>query len=215
MKNAVIFDMDGLLLDSEDFWQQAEYEVFSSLGVPLTLADTKATVGWRCDYVVNYWFQRAPWTGPSCGEVADQIIEAVIASIRRQGKLMAGAEAALALCQQQRLPVGIATSSNHRMLLAVLRHFELDGYVDACCSAEFLPYAKPHPQVYLNAAAALGVEPQYCTALEDSLTGLIAAKAARMRCIAVPCPTQRADSRFLLADTVLDSLLQLTSTHLR
>ena len=208
MVQAVIFDMDGLLLDSEDFWQQAEYETFSSLGVPLELADTAKTVGWRCDYVVDYWYRQFPWTGPSPGEVADHIIAQVITIIRQRGVLLPGARQALQLCQQQRLPVALATSSNHQMMLAALEHFELMPYFQATCSAQYLPYAKPHPQVYLNAAAALGVAPERCLALEDSIPGVIAAKAARMRCIAVPETKHRHDPRYSIADRTLDSLLQ-------
>jgi HAD superfamily hydrolase (TIGR01509 family) len=206
---AVIFDMDGLLLDSEDFWQQAEYETFAALGVPLSLADTAKTVGWRCDYVVDYWYQQSPWTGPTQGEVANQIIAQVIELIRQRGVLLPGAREALQLCQQLQLPVALATSSNHDMMLAALEHFDLLPYFQATCSAQYLPYAKPHPQVYLNAATALGVAPEHCLALEDSVTGVIAAKAARMRCIAVPEHKHRHDPRYSIADAVLDSLLQL------
>ncbi len=215
MIQAVIFDMDGLLLDSEDFWQQAEFEVFSSLGVPLKLADTKATVGLRCDYVVQHWFNRHPWTGSTLAEVADTIIARVIQLLTTQGSLLPGAREALALCRQQQLPVALATSSNHRMMLAALQHFEIAEYFQATCSAEFLPYAKPHPQVYLNAAAALGVAPQHCLALEDSVSGVIAAKAARMRCFAVPEAHLQQDPRYGIADRVLPSLLAFSADLLR
>jgi len=206
---AVIFDMDGLLLDSEDFWQQAEFDMFSSLGVPLTPADTHKTLGWRCDDVVRYWYQQAPWQTPTQAEVADTIIDRVIALIISRGRLLPGAEQALQLCQAAGLPIALATSSNHKMMLAVLTHFGLSHYFQATCSAEFLPRAKPHPQVYLNAASALGVAPEHCLALEDSVTGVIAAKAARMRCIAVPDVAHRTDARYAIADKTLFALTEL------
>jgi mannitol-1-/sugar-/sorbitol-6-/2-deoxyglucose-6-phosphatase len=214
MSAAVIFDMDGLLLDSEDFWQQAEFEMFSSLGVPLKPDDTAITLGWRCDYVVQYWYSQFPWQGATPAEVGDAIIDKVIQLIVKNGKLMPGAVAALTLSKQLSLPTALATSSNHRMMLATLKHFDLLHYFQATCSAEFLPYAKPHPQVYLNAAAALGVEPQQCVALEDSITGVIAAKAARMRCIAVPEHANFNDARYAIADLTLPSLLDLTAAEL-
>ena len=209
MVNAVIFDMDGLLLDSEDFWQHSEFTQFSALGVPLTLADTKKTVGWRCDYVVRYWYEQAPWQGPTQGEVADAIIDGVIAQIKSKGRLLPGAQHAIELCKQLGLPVALATSSNHRMMRETLRHFGLLSLFDATCSAEFLPYAKPHPQVYLNAAEALGIAPTNCLALEDSVTGVIAAKAARMKCIAVPEHANFNDPRYAIADYKLASLTEL------
>ena len=214
MSAAVIFDMDGLLLDSEDFWQQAEFQMFSSLGVPLKPEDTAQTVGWRCDYVVQHWYSQFAWQGPSPAEVADAIIDNVIQLIIRHGKLMPGAREALELSRELGRPTALATSSNHRMMMATLKHFDLLTLFQATCSAEFLPLAKPHPQVYLNAAAALGVEPQHCVALEDSMTGVIAAKAARMRCIAVPEHTNFHDPRYGVADLKLASLLQLTAADL-
>ncbi len=214
MVNAVIFDMDGLLLDSEDFWQHSEFTQFSALGVPLTLADTKKTVGWRCDYVVRYWYEQAPWQGPTQGEVADAIIDGVIAQIKSKGRLLPGAQHAIELCKQLGLPVALATSSNHRMMRETLRHFGLLSLFDATCSAEFLPYAKPHPQVYLNAAEALGIAPTNCLALEDSVTGVIAAKAARMKCIAVPEHANFNDPRYAIADYKLASLTELLPSHL-
>ncbi len=214
MSAAVIFDMDGLLLDSEDFWQQAEFDMFSSLGVPLQPEDTAKTVGWRCDYVVQYWYRQFAWQGPTLAEVGDAIIDKVIGLIITQGKLMPGAREALQLTQKLALPAALATSSNHRMMLATLKHFDLLHYFQATCSAEFVPLAKPHPQVYLNAAAALGVDPQQCVALEDSISGVIAAKAARMRCIAVPESHHFSDARYAIADLTLPSLLQLTAKEL-
>lgn len=214
MVNAVIFDMDGLLLDSEDFWQHSEFKQFSALGVPLTLADTKKTVGWRCDYVVRYWYEQAPWQGPTQGEVADAIIDGVIAQIKSKGRLLPGAQHAIELCKQLGLPMALATSSNHRMMRETLRHFGLLSLFDATCSAEFLPYAKPHPQVYLNAAEALGIAPTNCLALEDSVTGVIAAKAARMTCIAVPEHANFNDPRYAIADYKLASLTELLPSHL-
>jgi sugar-phosphatase len=74
-------------------------------------------------------------------------------------------------------------------------------------SAEHEPYGKPHPGVYIAAARALGVSPGDCLAIEDSANGLLAAKAARMRCIVVPEPAVRHDRRFCIADAVLDSLM--------
>lgn len=210
MINAVIFDMDGLLLDSEDFWQQAEYETFAFLGVPLKPEETAKTLGWRCDDVVQYWYNIFAWQGPTPAEVADIIIDKVIAMIIQRGKLMPGAREALQLCKSLNLPIALATSSNHQMMLATIKHFDLLHFFDATCSAEFLPLAKPHPQVYLNAAAALGIPPQQCVALEDSVTGVIAAKAARMRCIAVPDTKHSQDNRYAIADRVLTSLHLLT-----
>lgn len=197
---AVIFDMDGLLIQSEHCWQKAEYEVFRALGVPLTLDDTKATIGWRTDAVVNYWYQRHPWPGRDLATVSRDIIARVSDNIMREATLMPGVHKVLTQLHEAQIPCALATSSSHDLMLGVLQHFALAGYFNAACSAEFLPYAKPHPQVYLNAAQALAVDPCRCLALEDSVTGLIAAKAARMRCVAIPDAAHRHDARYGIAD---------------
>lgn len=92
--------------------------------------------------------------------------------------------------------------------------FDLRDQFDALASAEKLPYSKPHPQVYLNCAEMLGVSPLNCVALEDSVNGMIASKAARMRSIVVPEHENFADPRYVLADVKLSSLEQLTAAHL-
>lgn len=101
------------------------------------------------------------------------------------------------------------------MLEKVLEMFELRDQFDALASAEHLPYSKPHPQVYLDCAAKLGIAPMSCVALEDSVNGMIASKAARMRSIVVPEAENSRDPRFVLADVKLASLQQLTVADLR
>ncbi len=93
--------------------------------------------------------------------------------------------------------------------------FELRDSFDALASAEKLPYSKPHPQVYLDCAAKLGLDPLNCVALEDSVNGMVASKAARMRSIVVPAEETRHDPRFALADVKLTSLVGLTTHHLQ
>lgn len=118
---------------------------------------------------------------------------------------------AVALCKEQGLLVGLASASPLHMLEKVLTMFDLRDSFDALASAEKLPYSKPHPQVYLDCAAKLGVDPLTCVALEDSVNGMIASKAARMRSIVVPAPEAQNDPRFVLANVKLSSLTELTA----
>ena len=100
------------------------------------------------------------------------------------------------------------------MLERVLALFDLRDHFDVLVSAEALPYSKPHPQVYLDAAARLDVDPLNCVTLEDSVNGMIATKAARMRSVVVPPAALREDPRWSLANVKLDDLTQLTAAHL-
>ena len=212
---AAIFDMDGLLIDSEPLWEQAELEVMESLGVDISRHDElPETLGLRIDVVVDLWFNAQPWQGPSPQQVTQRIIKRVIEIIEVKRPLLPGVVDALTLCRSLGLKTGLASASPRHMLEHVLQIFNLTGYFDAIESAESLPYSKPHPQVYLNAAAALGVNPVNCVTLEDSVNGMVASKAARMRSIVVPVADNLTDPRWGLAEVKLPSLAQLTRSQL-
>ncbi|HIH5625222.1 TPA: hexitol phosphatase HxpB [Kluyvera ascorbata] len=212
---AAIFDMDGLLIDSEPLWDRGEHEVLSELGVDFTrrheLPDTR---GLRIDLVVDLWFGQQPWTGPDRATVVERIISRVISLVEETRPLLPGVREAVALCKAQGLKVGLASASPLYMLEKVLTMFDLRDQFDALASADKLDYSKPHPQVYLNCAAQLGVSPLNCVALEDSVNGMIASKAARMRSIVVPAAESQLDPRFSLADIKLFSLESLTRENL-
>jgi len=213
---AAIFDMDGLLIDSEPLWDQAELEVISSLGVDVTRRhEMPDTLGLRIDMVVDLWYTMQPWSGPSKQEVTERIIQRTLSLLEEKRPLLPGVREALALCRAEGLKVGLASASPLSMLEKVLALFELSDYFDALASAQTLPYSKPHPQVYLDCAAKLGVDPLTCVALEDSVNGMIAAKAARMRAIVVPAEENREDARYALANVRLESLARLTGQDLR
>lgn len=213
---AAIFDMDGLLIDSEPLWDRAELDVLASIGVDISRrSELPDTLGLRIDMVVELWFAHQPWTGPSRQEVTDLIINRAIALVEENRPLLPGAREAIALCKAQGLKVGLASASPLHMLEKVLEMFGLRDSFDALASAEKLPYSKPHPQVYMDCAAKLGVDTLACVALEDSVNGMIASKAARMRSIVVPAEEGQHDPRFALADAKLTTLADLTVTHLR
>lgn len=212
---AAIFDMDGLIMDSEPLWDRAELEVMASLGVDITRRhELPDTLGLRIDVVVGLWYAQQPWNGPSREEVTARIISRAISLVEETRPLLPGAREAVALCKANGLKVGLASASPLHMLEKVLTMFDLRDSFDALASAEKLMWSKPHPQVYLDCAAKLGVDPQTCVALEDSVNGMVASKAARMRSIVVPAEENRHDPRYALADVKLESLEGLTLRHL-
>ncbi|TDB56355.1 hexitol phosphatase HxpB [Photorhabdus luminescens] len=208
---AAIFDMDGLLIDSEPYWAQGEKEVFSELGLDFSLAEKLPdTLGLRIDQVVELWYQASPWQGASKSDVEQRITDHVINSVKENRPLLSGVEYALNLCHEQGLKIGLASASPQYMLEQVLDMFNLNHYFDTVVSAATLPHSKPNPEVYLRAAEQLDVSPISCVALEDSFNGMIATKAARMRSIVVPSAHHFDDPRWVLADIKLHSLEQLT-----
>ena len=210
---ATLFDMDGLLIDSEVLWHEAEIEIFGGLGVDLDESTDRSTKGLFVGEVVDYWYDRYPWSGPSKADVVDQLLSRVGELIEFKGRLLPGAERAIALASA-RGPVALASSTPLALIERALDHFGLRDRFASLHSAEFEPYGKPHPGVFLSAAAALGVGPDRCLVLEDSAAGVLAAKAGRMTVVAVPTPSDRKFAVFSLADLLLDSLEDLSEDWL-
>jgi HAD superfamily hydrolase (TIGR01509 family) len=206
---ASIFDMDGLLIDSEILWHEAEMEILGALGVPLAAEGCRSTKGMFVDEVTAHWYGLYPWAGPSSAEVAVTIVDRVIDLILTKGELKPGAEHAIDLCRDRGLPLAVASSSQYRLIDAALAHFDLRDRFALVHSAEDEEYGKPHPAVFLTAAAKLGAVPRRCLVWEDAPAGVLAAKASSMACIAVPEHGEEHHPAFGLADLVVSSLLEV------
>ena len=205
----VIFDMDGVLIDSEPTWQIAELEVFKNLGVDLIYDDLLQTTGLRIDQVVSYWYQRFPWKNYDNKEAAIAIVDKVVMHILDAGKPMGGVQQALTYCKSNNLKIGLATSSSHTIIAAVLNKLQIEHYFDSIQSAEHLSYGKPNPEVYLNYCHDLEIHASQCIAIEDSFNGLISAQAANMQTIVIPAADQQQAQKWVIARKQLHSLLEL------
>jgi mannitol-1-/sugar-/sorbitol-6-/2-deoxyglucose-6-phosphatase len=213
--SASIFDMDGLLIDSEILWHEAEIEILGALGVPLATEACRTTKGMFVREVTAHWYRLYPWgSNPTPDEVAVTIVDRVIELTLSVGRLKPGAEHAIELCAARGLPLAVASSSQYRLIDAALEHFGLRDRFALVHSAEDEEHGKPHPAVFLTAAAKLGALARRCLVWEDAPAGVLAAKAATMACIAVPEEGQREHPAFGLADLVVDSLLQVDGSAL-
>ncbi len=200
----ILFDMDGILIDSEPFWRQAEIEVFATVGVHLTDEQCVETMGLRIDEVVLF---RAPEHHDKPA-LAEAIVARVEELVREHGVPLPGSREVLEWIREEGLPCGLATSSSYRLLESTLAALGLREFFSVVHSAQDEVYGKPHPAVYLQAAEKLGVPPTQCLAIEDSLNGVLAAKSARMGVIAIPEAPFRKDPRFAIADLQYSSLLE-------
>jgi len=214
---AVVLDMDGLLIDTEPVWRVASAAVFAGFGIALSEQDLLDSTGQPIEELIPVWRRRAANGGGAWltdDEVADLIVDQVVVHVKAEGEPMPGVTAAIARFRRHGLRLAIASSSPRRLIDAVCDRLGLDG-IEVRCSAMDEARGKPAPDVYLTAARKLGVAAAACLALEDSPNGVASAKAAGMRCVAVPDPLLAGHPRYGEADLVLRSLTDLDDAVLR
>jgi HAD superfamily hydrolase (TIGR01509 family) len=205
-----IFDMDGLLIDSEPLWYEAAVEVFTPLGITLTPEAYASSIGLRTREFVAWWFNQYGIDPVHAQPAGKEINEIVIDKISNKGEALHGVHHVLDLLKAKGFRIGLATSSPSRLIDVVVDKLSIREYFSAFASAEHLVYGKPHPQVYIDCASALDCKPVDCLCFEDSFHGMIAAKAARMKCIVVPAPVMKDELRWHAADLQLNRLDELT-----
>jgi sugar-phosphatase len=146
-------------------------------------------------------------------EVAARIVAGVIDNVRRSGEPMDGVLAALAAVRDAGLRCAVASSSPTSLITAVIERLDVAAHVDVVCSAEDEAHGKPAPDVYLRAASLLGVDPSASLAVEDSINGMLAARAAGMRVVVIPDAVTALDPRLEKAAR-LSSLRELDTAYL-
>lgn len=211
---ALIFDMDGVIIDSEPFWREAETKIFRKFDIPMTEEMCRLVTGLRIDVVVDYWLAEFQKTQLDRNIIMFEIMLEVQKLIEQKGQLLPGVEELMRSARQKNIAVAIASSSFSMLIETVLSRFKLDIYVQLFKSSENEEYGKPHPAVYIQTAKALGVNPADCVVIEDSFNGLVAAVAARMKTVAVPDMQNYKDARFVIADLKVASLKDCTIEQL-
>ena len=199
--------MDGLLIDSEPLWWEAEIETAKMAGLELDKTQVVKTAGLRVDKIIDFWFNIKPWTTPSKKELEKALVADLISRVEARGKEMPGAIRVLEMVKEKKVKTALASSSLLRIIDAAVNKLGIRNYFDEIYSAEFEEHGKPHPGVYLTTAKMLDVAPEHCLVFEDSFNGLLAAKSARMKCVCVPDESIREDARLAIADLVIPSLL--------
>jgi len=214
---AVIFDMDGVLIDSEPLWKIAMEEAFQSVGCKITREDFQKTVGLRIDEVIEFWYNEIGWEGLSPKELEQKIVNKMMELIRENGKPLKGVVNTLHYLREKNYKIGLGTSSYTVLIDVVLETIGLRSLFDFVHSAEHEEYGKPHPAVYLTVSNELGVQPSECLVIEDSINGVIAGKAAQMKVVCIPEKSHQPNPKLSLADVTFenmeDMLMEIKKSH--
>jgi len=203
---AVIFDMDGVLIDSEPLWKIAMEEVFHAVGCMITRKDFQKTVGLRIDEVIQFWYNERGWENYSAKEVEDLIIAKMVGLIHQNGEPLTGVMDTIAYLKSKSIKIGLATSSYNVLIDAVLNTLGIRNDFDQVHSAEDEEFGKPHPAVYLSVARQLNIDPVKCLVIEDSLNGIISARAAKMKVVCIPEKTHHPEPKLMVADYLFDDM---------
>jgi HAD superfamily hydrolase (TIGR01509 family) len=207
--DAVVFDLDGVLVDSEPVWDAARRTVVAEAGGRWRPGATRAMMGMSSPEWSRY-LRDELGVPLAVGEINDRVVSRLLAAYERELPLLPGATAAVRRLAA-RWPLGLASSANRPVIDAVLAASGLADSFSATVSGEEVARGKPEPDVYLAAADKLGVEPTHAAAVEDSTNGLRAAAAAGMVVIALPNRAYPpAPEALSLADLTLRSLDDLT-----
>jgi mannitol-1-/sugar-/sorbitol-6-/2-deoxyglucose-6-phosphatase len=204
--NTVIFDMDGLLIDSEPLWNEAASEIFNGYGVRLTEQQYASTTGLRTREFLVFWFTHFKIPVEHINEAEIKIINKVIELVKQKGRPLPGISHIFNFFTERNFKIGLATSSPPDLINEVIDLLGIRDLLQAISSANDLPHGKPHPEVYLNCARQLSVLPGQCICFEDSYNGMIAAKAARMKCVIVPSLKERNKPSWEAADLRISTL---------
>ena len=206
---AVVFDLDGVIVDSEHVWDAAREALARERGGRWHENAQRDMMGMSSVEWSRYMHDVIGLEHPP-EEISAEVVRRLEAIYREELPLIAGAPEAVARLAEH-WPLGVASSSNRQIIDLVLELADLDRFFRAAVSSEEVPRGKPAPDVYLEAARRLGADPRKCAAVEDSHNGILSARAAGMRVVAIPNTRYPPGEEALAAaDVVIRSITELT-----
>ena len=203
---AVVFDMDGLLLDTETLWHAAEVDLFRNHGGEFTWDDKMAVIGTSYDFTADYFADRLGRPRTEGPALVEEMVAGMHDRVRQAVEARPGAIELVERLRQTDVQLGLASNSPRALVDDALRSAHLTDAFEVIVTSDDVENAKPAPDIYLLACERLGVAAADALALEDSASGVAAAKAAGLTVIAVP---QFAETDVSAADRIVDSLEEL------
>ncbi len=207
MFEAIIFDMDGVLVDSEPLGMEAMRRVMAGQGIAYSEEDNEEFLG-RTTLEECRILRERHGLAPPAEELTRAYVDILVALIEARPRPMPGVPGVLGALRDAGRRMALASSADPRVIATNVKALELARYFDAIVSGTEVPRGKPAPDVFLETARRLGAAPRGCLVIEDSRNGLLAAKAAGMTCAVIPCATTRHQD-FREADHRLATLLEL------
>ena len=206
---AVIFDMDGVLIDSEPIWHSVEKDIFLRENVVITEEMCVKAQGRKSEHVIDEWKEMFPTLKLSSKEYALEIENEVKKRISQSGEPIFGVLKALNFFKSKNLKMAVASSSKYHLIDTVVDKLNIRSFFDKIHSSEDEKFGKPQPDVFLGAAKKLGVEPQKCLVIEDSSNGVLAGKRAQMTVVAVLRGSNFENKEFDIANYKIRSLNEI------
>lgn len=202
-KELFIFDMDGVLIDSEPFWRQTQIELLAQFGITITAEDCiRHTMGKRIDDISRIWINLFQLdTTPE--SLTQSILEKAAHIIKLNGKAKEGVYTLIEFLQSKECRIALATSSSALIISTVIDKLGIRNVFELTLSADEVVNGKPSPDVYLEVCRRLEVSTENTLALEDSLTGVRAAVAADITTIAIP---ECVSEAFNIADHIVEKI---------
>lgn len=208
MNASVIFDMDGVLLDSEPIWWRAGVEALNSVGIAVDNAWSHETKGMRTDEALHYWYRKFPWSGRTIEELTKDIDGRVIEIIAAHPQPLPGVLNLIKFLLDQQIQMAVCSSAPRAVIEATLRCLGIRDTIRQIVSAHEEVMGKPHPGAYLRCATLMKKDPRHCIAIEDSVYGAIAAKAAQMKVVVVQNGQDYPSGLFDFCDAHLSTLTE-------
>ncbi len=196
---AIIFDMDGILVDSEPLWQKAEIKILHDLGIDVTPEMCEPLQGMKLPEAIEYWYNYKPWKNKSFDKIFDEMMAEMKKNLQTVNA-MSGVLDTINYYYNKKIPMAIASSSYMVLIEIVVDRLQIRDKIKILHSAEYEKAGKPFPDIFLTTAKKLGVQPADCLVFEDSVNGVKAAKAAGMRVVAIPYPENFNKPEFDIAD---------------
>lgn len=199
----IIFDMDGVILDSEPLWDIAEFKVLNKYGLSKDAYDSNLTTGFRLQDIVAFWKTKCDLNAEN-KTIEDEIVDELNILIQRETQPMPGVIDLIQFFASQDIKMCIASSSPNKVIENVVNLFDIKRYFTSIHSAQDCSIGKPNPEIFIKAINHSGVRSQDTLIIEDSVNGVIAAKSAQCKCVAIPPTDSMHDPSYCISDYIFE-----------